>query len=174
MGETGMGRHSRICLIAIAMILAGAAPVRADDLTVSDTLTLQNYWDQNTFIIFRSTDITDGEHICSSNTSNPCTVEKGYSSIPKNIGHVLCLSNQYKVSISNSCSTLLNTGSNDGCEKNLAKNYCQGAQNIYPICNWRTTADASTPAKWSWTVTYNNAGSYIIDCTHSGYQGTQQ
>ena len=107
--------------------------------------------------------ITGSSQTCSSNNSN--------SSIPKNLGNILCLPTaSAKFTVSPRCQSLLNAGSGS-CQTNSSAGKCaSGTTAIMPICNYRTSSNSSNSANWVWNVS-NDAGVYGVDCLQAGYQG---
>ena len=95
-------------------------------------------------------------------SSQTCSKHNGNSSIPKNLGNVLCLpAAQVKFTVTPRCQTLINAGSGN-CQANSSAGKCpSGTTAIMPACNYRTSSNASNTANWVWNVV--NAGA----CTTS-------
>ena len=126
----------------------------------------------------RTSDIGASAHYCTTGGSGGgCTVTDQQSSIPKNIGNMLCMPQSLGgYTISAACNSLLTAGSGS-CQGNSATSNCGQSTSSYsyvaPKCNYRTSSNASTSANWSWTIT-SSGGSMTIDCSQSGYTGYTQ
>ncbi|MCK7613800.1 hypothetical protein [Roseibium sediminicola] len=123
----------------------------------------------STAIALRTSDIGAGYHHCSPDISYGCTVDDDQRSIPKNIGNILCLPSSTFFTVTDSCMSLLNSGSSQDCQKNSAKGFCSNG--VAPTCNYRTSADADTKAQWNWVVNYTGTDAVSVDCNENGYQG---
>ena len=123
-------------------------------------------------IDYRTSDVSASFITCTiSGSSQTCSNNNSNSSIPKNLGNILCLSaSSVKLTVSPRCQTLLNAGSGN-CQSNSSAGKCpSGTTAVMPACNYRTTSNSSTTANWVWNVSYD-AGVYGVDCLQAGYQG---
>jgi hypothetical protein len=106
-----------------------------------------------------------------SGTNQTCSVENSNSSIPKNLGNIVCLpaaNANYK--LSDRCTSLIKAGSGS-CQTNSSASQCgSGTTPVYPVCNYRTTSNKSNPAYWVWNVV-SDGGNYTVDCLQAGYTG---
>lgn len=149
------------------------APALAEDQTVTGTVDLKGFSNSGISVGIRTSDFGAAYHSCSTGNDEGCTVTDEQSSIPKNIGNVLCLPSNMNASIDSSCKQLLDAGNDESCQKNSAVAYCY-ANAIAPTCNYRTYDDASTSASWDWAVSPNSNGTVTVDCSVSGYNGYTQ
>lgn len=158
-------------IIAFSAIVSGQSI--ADTQEVSATVKLTNFSNSNITTGIRTSDFTASFHSCTTSSQQSCTVTDDQRSIPKNIGNILCMPSAMNVSIDSSCSSLLNAGANENCQKNSASGYC-GGNVVKPECNYRTEDDKSTPASWTWTLSAGSNGLVDVQCSASGYQGYTQ
>ena len=165
---------SLLMIISISLLFCGAA--FADKQEVKDVVNLQGFNNSNISFGFKSTDAGDPVHSTSMGSSSSKNVTHDYQSIPKNIGHYLCLPSGMDYQISSSCQSLLSQGSSNGCKENTVSYppCSSGAAVIEPDCNWRTVDDKSKTATWTWTIQYSSGGLYTVSCSESNYQGYQQ
>ncbi|AXS41804.1 hypothetical protein [Breoghania sp. L-A4] len=160
------------CLVAcVITIMAG--PALADSQEVSAKVTLNNFSNSNIEIGIRTSDLGAAFHSCTTGSKPSCTVTDDQSSIPKNIGNILCMPSAMNVSIDSSCQSLLDAGESESCQSNSASGYCYGNV-VMPACNYRTEDDKSTAASWTWTLSPGSNGVIDLACSQSGYQGYTQ
>ncbi|MHA7774998.1 hypothetical protein [Roseibium sp. M-1] len=151
----------------ISAILTNSA--LSDSQTVEGKLTLEGFINNSISISIRTSDFGAAYHSCSPNNTNGCNVQDPQSSIPKNIGNILCLPSAMNFTITDGCQSLLTAGSSDDCQSNSAKDFCHNG--VAPACNYRTTNNASTTAEWDWILTQTAHGLVQVDCKETGYQG---
>lgn len=153
---------------------AFCGPAGAADQTVTASVNGVNY--SGIVVEIRTSDIGAKAHICTTGSTGGCSVSDNQSSIPKNIGNMLCLPfamGSYQ--IDPTCQTLLNEVS--GCQKNSAVPYCatgSSNQQIRPYCNYRTSENAGTQASWSWQLVYDAGNKLTVQCSKTGYQGVSK
>jgi hypothetical protein len=121
---------------------------------------------------FRTSDVNAKFVTCTITGSNQtCSKENSNSSIPKNLGNILCLpavSARYKTS--DRCTALIKN-KEGSCQTNSAASKCpSGTTAVFPACNYRTSSNSSDAAYWVWNVA-NDSGNYTVDCLQSGYGG---
>lgn len=163
-----------------AAVLAMAAAMPAGAFADSQTVNASVSGIDNSGIKvqIRTSDIGATAHYCTTGGSGGgCTVTDQQSSIPKNIGNMLCLPQSLGgYTISAGCNSLLTAGSGS-CQGNSATSNCGQSTSSYsyvaPKCNYRTSSSASTSANWYWTIT-SSGGTLTIDCSQSGYTGYTQ
>ena len=161
----------RLQMAIFVMVLLSQSAI-AEDQQVSATVQLQGFTNSNISTGIRSTDVIAPYHSCQTGDKSGCTVTEGYSSIPKNIGNVLCLPESMNAKITSACDSLLRAGEDEGCKKNEAVSFC-GGNRIYPVCSYRTKDDKSVSANWTWVLT-PGTGVVNVDCKQTGYQGYTQ
>lgn len=163
-------------LTILAMALIGSAlttAASAADQKVTSTVSLSGFVNSSIKIEMKSTDAFDNVHVCSTGNSSGCSTSNSYSKPPKNIGNVLCFA-PASYQLTSSCQSLLAQGASNKCKSNILRSICgTSLTTIAPSCNWRTSAQTSTPAQWTWSLSYSG-GVMQIDCSQSGFQGPQQ
>ncbi len=163
-------------LVSAWVLAATAGPAWSDSQTVQASVTLQGIASSGIIVGLRTSDIGAAFHTCTTTSSGGgCTVSDNQSSIPKNIGNIICLpSTVGAYSIDAACSMLL-TQNSGSCQKNSAPSNCNQPQGSYssvaPDCNYRTSSNAGTAASWTWTLV-NSSGQTTLKCAQTGYQGT--
>ena len=168
--------HNAVLAACTAALLASATAALAAEQTV--TASVSGIDNSGIMVQIRTSDIGAAAHYCTTGgTGGGCTVSDQQSSIPKNIGNMLCLPQSLGgYTITAACNTLLTAGSGS-CQGNSASANCGQSSSTYanvaPKCNYRTSSTASTSANWSWKI-IGSGGSITIDCAQSGYSGYTQ
>lgn len=155
-------------LMGVALAVALAGPVFADDQTIQATVNLSGFNNSGISTAFTTTDAFDGVHSCSTGSGTTCSTSNGYGSPPKNVGNTLCLPSNLVYSITSGCQAILTAGANQDCKGNPIRGYCSQA-NVTPSCAWRTNNNKNK-VQWTWNLSFAN-GLITVDCTNSNYQG---
>lgn len=167
-------------MYAFALSAAGLLALPGGALAASQTVngSVSGIDNSGIYVQIRTSDFGATPHYCETGPSGGgCTVSDQQSSIPKNIGNMLCVPQSLGTyTLTAACTTLLQAGQSS-CQKNSAVTRCGQSSSTYsyvaPTCNYRTDSDASVSANWSWTIS-NTGGGTVIDCSQSGYQGYTQ
>jgi hypothetical protein len=153
-------------------------PARADDQIA--TATFSGIDNSYIAIESRTSDFLAIPQVCQTRgTGGGCTATLKNSSIPKNIGNMLCVPIALgTLHTDASCQQLLNEVK--GCQKNSAEAACDLQLSndpdynyrVYaPYCNHETSKNASTSATWAWSIRYDATGKLTLYCSQSGFQG---
>ena len=140
-------------------------------------MSLNGFSNNNIQTGLRTSDIGAAFHSCTTGNGTNCTVSDQQSSIPKNIGNIVCLPSTVTYLVTSTCQNLLNQGSSSGCQKNSAPTNCglSSTNSVRPTCNWRTQDNKSVTASWNWTLTWDGANNRVnVDCAETGYQSYTQ
>jgi hypothetical protein len=165
--RTKIGFAAAALALALGLL---AGPALASQQT-SVTVVMSNFTDGSVYAGQKTSDIGSSFHKCTPGEITSCVNSDGQSSIPKNIGNVLCLASGTSKSIESSCQSLLSASSGN-CQGNSAKDSCgSGMIAIYPDCNYRTSSTSSTSANWQWLLTKSGTGSITVGCNQVGYTG---
>lgn len=168
-------RRLLLALCAAALVVNATAALAADQTVNATVSGIDN---SGIKVQIRTSDIGATPHYCTTGGSGGgCTVTDQQSSIPKNIGNMLCLPQSLGgYTITAGCNSLLSADSGS-CQGNSATSNCGQSTSSYsyvaPKCNYRTSSSAGTSANWNWTIT-SSGGSLTIDCSQSGYTGYTQ
>jgi len=153
-------------------LAAGATRGVADDQTTEATVNVNSNGAGYTAML-QTSDFGAILHSCNtSGTTSTCTVKDQQSSIPKNMGNMLCVPGNVTYTTTATCQSLLDQGKSS-CQKNsISHQVCDTSQTIGPYCNWMTSSTASTTASWTWNVTSTASNAITVDCSNSGYTAT--
>jgi hypothetical protein len=168
---------SRIVIaVAFAAVYGPAAAQQTTQASAQQTV-LGSYDGpySDVMVEIRTSDKGALPHTCTTDgTGTGCTVADPQTSIPKNIGNMLCIPNGIDFKLDEACASLLSSGKG-ACQTNStyssaactqpSKNY----QIVMPACNWATSSNAATPAQWSWKLSNTSSGA-VVTCSYSGYQ----
>jgi hypothetical protein len=157
-------------LAAVAVFgvfLLAAGSVRADQ-NICANLQLNNFINSTVIAGYRTSDIGAFEEECSAESSSSCSKCVIASASPKNVGNYLCLPSNFNYSLTANCTSLIQAGSSENCQKNSADDVCDGQAVVEPICNYRTN-DNTSEAGWTWTVTSTASNTFSVDCTNNNY-----
>lgn len=157
----------RVLWLTCALVLAAPClPAGADDQSVQASVSGDVV--SGIIVQIRTSDFGAASHTCTTGDGIGCTVTDPQSAVPKNIGNLLSIPQSIGgYTIDGACKTLLQETS--GCQKNSALPPSTVTTSyVAPVCNYTTSATASTSAYWYWTVQRSNSG-VMIKCTKDGY-----
>jgi hypothetical protein len=167
----GKYRFAVVAGMALALAAAQGATSASASQQTSVTVVMSNFTDGSVYAGQKTSDIGSSFHKCTPGGITSCVNTDNQSSIPKNIGNVLCLASGTSKSVESSCQTLLDASSGS-CQNNSAKGSCgSGMIAVYPSCNYRTNSSSSVSANWQWLLTKSGTGSITVGCNQVGYTG---